>query len=213
MKITGLISVFFLLLTYTNVRSQDKPGFGRPDLDILRDRMTGEFSNDQQVKEDKSYPLMNLRLAQIWRNRKDGYWIYEEQAEANALRKPVWQRVYHLYLQDGKMLAARIYALPDAAKYAGAADNPALLDKVSAEMLISCNDCVIYFQKDSAGTYTGSTPGRDCYCNVKAAAFGKSEYAWQPEQVLCWNRAWNRAGRQIAGPEKGGYRYARVHLD
>ena len=69
------------------VSAQDYVKLDKSDLETLRNRMTGEFSSEQQAKDDSSYFHIILQMTPIWPNRKDGYWLYVEQAMASAQGK------------------------------------------------------------------------------------------------------------------------------
>ena len=209
---TILVGVF-LIACAIKVSAQDYVKLDKSDLETLRNRMTGEFSSEQQVKDDSSYFHIILKMTPIWPNRKDGYWLYVEQAMASAQGKPYRQRIYHLFQQDDLTLVSKVYEMPSPLQYAGAADDPAKLSGLTVDSLIDRKGCAIFLHKDRNGYFSGSTPGKECLSSLRGAAYATSEVVIQPEQMISWDRGWNASGKQVWGAVKGGYAFVRIHKD
>ena len=204
---------FCLIFCVPAVQAQDFMKLDKSDLQALSNRMSGEFSSEQQSKDDSSFFHITLKMTPIWPDRKDGYWLYIEQAMASAQDKPYRQRIYHLFQQDEWTLVSKVFEIPSPAKYIGSADAPAKLAGLTVDSLIDRKGCAIFLHKNKEGNYTGSTPGKECLSNLRGATYATSEVVIQPEQMISWDRGWNSSGKQVWGAVKGGYQFVRVHKD
>ena len=67
------------------------------ELKSLAQWMEGSYSTqNQHLKDTANYFDIRLQIIPIWKDKKDGYWFYVEQAVADYIDKPYRQRVYHL---------------------------------------------------------------------------------------------------------------------
>jgi len=81
------------------------------DLVKLAGFMAGSFSSSEQAAADTSYFDIRLRMAPIWSERKDGFWLYVEQAVATHEEKPYRQRVYHLTQLSPTIFESDVFTL------------------------------------------------------------------------------------------------------
>ena len=177
------------------------------DLEELRRRMTGFFTSEQQALSDSSYFNIHLHMTPVWQQRTDGYWLYVEQAMATAAQRPYRQRIYQLYLQDDTTLVSKVYEMPGALRFAGAWSNTAGLQKLTPDSLQARQGCAIYLKKNTAGDFTGSTPGNACLSSLRGAAYATSEVLIEKQGMNSWDRGWNKENVQVWGAVKGGYQF------
>jgi CpeT protein len=144
-------------------------------------------------------------MKQIWKNRKDGYWLYVEQAM--ALQKPYRQRIYHLYIKDDTTLVSKVYEIPQPLRFAGAHNNIDLLKTITVDSLIDRQGCGIFLHKNGDGNYVGSTPSKECLSTLRGAAYATSEVIIEKDKLLSWDRGWSAADKQMWGAVKGGYQF------
>lgn len=177
------------------------------DLLELKSRMQGTFTSELQAKSDSDYYNIHLHMFPIWERSEDGYWLYVEQAVASALKKPYRQRIYHLYRQDDYTLVSKVYEINAPLRFAGAHNNPDLLQGLSRDSLIDRQGCAIYLKKDKDGNFAGSTPGKECLSSLRGSAYATSEVVIHENKLVSWDRGWDKDDKQVWGAEKGGYQF------
>ena len=84
-----------------------------------------------------------------------------------------------------------------------------LMEQLSIDSMLIRPGCVIYFQRDSAGNFVGSTNGSACRNSEYTAMYASSEMFVSPRLVTVWDRGWDRYGKQVWGPRLGAYRFTR----
>ncbi|HRV80258.1 MAG TPA: chromophore lyase CpcT/CpeT, partial [Planctomycetota bacterium] len=105
---------------------QSAKGRQSSQLEHLAAAMTGTFSSAAQASVNPTYFPVQLVMHPIWTDRKDGHWLYVEQALETALDRPYRQRVYHVRT-SGAGFASEVYELPgDLARFVGAFRDPAV---------------------------------------------------------------------------------------
>ena len=180
------------------------------DLTELKNRMAGAFSSEAQSKTDTDYYNIQLHMAPIWTERKDGYWLYVEQAVAKALQRPYRQRIYHVYKQDDTTLVSKVFEINAPIRFAGAWSNMALLKDITVDSLIDRQGCAISLHKNNEGNFSGATPGKECLSSLRGAMYATSEVVIYSDKLVSWDRGWNKEGKQVWGAEKGGYHFIKV---
>lgn len=89
--------------------------------------MEGSYnSTEQHLKDTTNYFDIRLQIQPIWKNKKDGYWFYVEQAVADFIDKPYRQRVYHLSENADGKLTSVVYTFNDPLRFT---HHPELLEK------------------------------------------------------------------------------------
>lgn len=178
--------------------------------------LSGAFSSEEQHKADaENYFDIRLHMTPIWPHRSDGYWLYVEQARADAMDRPYRQRVYQLVQLGENEFESRVYELPgetpaDALKFAGAWKDPGKLQGVSSENLKLKAGCSIFLKRLPDGTFEGATRGNGCASTLRGAAYTTSEVKLAPDQMISWDRGWDKDGKQVWGAETGGYIFKRI---
>jgi CpeT protein len=201
----NIFCVLAALFFSVNLAAQQK--VNKKSLKQLKNRMEGSFNSNLQSKADTSYFDIHLNMKQIWKDRKDGYWLYVEQAIASALQKPYRQRIYHLYIQDDTTLVSKVYEMPQPLRFAGAHNNIDLLKSITVDSLIDRQGCGIFLHKNVDGNYVGSTPGKECLSSLRGATYATSEVIIEKDKLLSWDRGWNKEDKQMWGAVKGGYQF------
>jgi CpeT protein len=201
MKKLFFSSLFAILCIAVNAQQK----LGAKDLEELKGWMIGSFSSELQAKSDTDYYDIRLHMAQIWNDRKDGYWLYIEQAMSSNIRKPYRQRIYHLYQKDEKTFVSKVYELKNAPGFVGAWATPANFSSLSIDSLVDRQGCGISLQKNDRGEYVGSTPGKECLSQLRGATYATSEVVIDATKMVSWDRGWSKDDKQVWGAEKGGY--------
>ena len=196
-----------LILSVSAVWVNAQKKLNEKDLLELKGRMVGSFSSQEQSKKDSSYFDIRLHMAQVWNERKDGYWLYVEQAVAVQLKKPYRQRIYHVYLQDDSTIVSKVYEMKSPANFIGAWSNPSLLNVLTTDSLIDRQGCALYLHQNADGDYYGTTPGKDCLSSLRGATYATSEALIKKDRLLSWDRGWDATDKQKWGAVKGGYQF------
>jgi len=169
--------------------------------------MTGSFSSELQSLNDSDYYHISLHMAPVWSDRKDGYWLYVEQAMASAPEKPYRQRFYQVILKDENTIESKVFTINDPLRFTGAWQKPELLNNITPDSLELRTGCSILISKTAAGVYKGSTNGNSCPSNLRGAAYATSEVTINSKQMISWDRGFDTSGKQVWGAEKGGYHF------
>ncbi len=206
-------NAFFLFLlagwAIAPVFSQNQPVTNK-DLKQLAAIMAGEFSSEAQAQADSDYYHITLKMKPMWTRRKDGYWLYVEQAVASAPERPYRQRVYHVFKHDDSTLVSQVYEMQHPQAYIGAWKNPSLLTPLTPDSLIDREGCGIYLHKTGPAVFEGSTPEKACASSLRGASYASSDVTICADRLLSWDRGWNAEGKQVWGAEKGGYVFVKI---
>jgi hypothetical protein len=143
-------------------------------------------------------------MKKIWNDRKDGYWLYVEQAASQTKDKPYRQRIYHLFLEKGAIIS-EIYSIPEESKYVGGYKNPQLFDNLSPDSLSARTGCAVIIQRFDENTFIGSTVKKNCTSNLRGASYATTEVKITKDSMISWDRGFNDKDEQVWGAVKGGY--------
>lgn len=204
MKLSFLISGLLLLSQPLLAQKQ-----ASKDLLQLRNLMTGSFSTHAQSLADTTFQDINLEVRQIWTRRKDGFWLYVEQAAAASMGQPYRQRVYHLYVADDSTLVSQVFELKEPETYTGWWKEPRRFDSVKFQALSNKVGCEVYLRKTKTGSFTGATEGQDCLSTLRGASYATSEVVIGKKELHTWDRGWNADQQQVWGSRNGPYVFVR----
>ena len=201
-----------LLLLSTPALVLAQAAESKGSLEELTGFMVGSFSSGEQASQDPKHFLdIRLEVVRIWKERKDGVWLYVEQAAAESLAKPYRQRVYRLTLLPDGRFRSEIYSFKaDPLKHAGAWKQVAPLGVLSSEDLESRKGCAVLLMADGKGGYAGATHAQDCESVLRGAAYATTEVRVDGRGMVSWDRGYDSAGKQVWGATEGGYRFKRL---
>ena len=183
---------------------------GQKELVQLKTFMQGSFSSGQQAKSDTSFLPISLEMKQVWTKRKDGYWLYVEQAQIITPAKPYQQRMYHLYLQDDTILVSQVFEFKDPSIVVGWWKEPRRFDSLKFYALGSRIGCEVYLKKNKQGEFTGNTLGKECESTIKGASYATSEVIINKSGLRSWDRGWDADGKQVWGSINGPYIFKKI---
>ncbi len=177
------------------------------ELLMLGDLLTGSFSSAEQASSDSSYYPIALEMVRIASERRDGLWLYVEQALASRLgTAPYRQRIYRLHEPRPGIFHSDVYTLPgDPLRFAGAYEDSSLLEAIPLDSLTLREGCTIVLKKMSGRKFQGATDGKGCGSDLHGAAYATSVVSITPEQMVSWDRGFDEQGQQVWGAENGGY--------
>jgi hypothetical protein len=193
------ILISFYVLLHVSAIAQRTRG-----LEQLAYTMAGSYTNAEQSRADTSYFEIELEMVRVWPKRRDGAWLYVEQAMATEKAKPYRQRVYHLQEVNDSTYTSSIYTINGGEAWYGAYSDPVKLATLPIDSLVLLDGCTITLHR-RGDTYVGSTEGRKCPSTRAGAAYTTSEVTLHADRLASWDRGWNAAGKQAWGAEKGGY--------
>lgn len=204
------IALSIFLLFSVQVLFAQSQKVGSKDLKALFTIMSGTFSSEKQSIEDADFFHISLIMKPIWSEKKDGHWLYVEQAMATTLDTPYRQRVYHIYQYDDYTLVSKVYEIENQEEFAGKSHHPEALDKLTQEHLIDKEGCGIYLKKATKNRFEGSTKDKDCPSNLRGASYTTSSVILNKNGMTSWDQGWDAEGNQVWGAVKGGYRFDKV---
>jgi hypothetical protein len=199
-----------LVLSLLNVRATLANPLEDHDLVQLAAWLTGSFSSAEQSQADPEYFDIRLEMHRIWHDRTDGFWLYVEQARADALERPYRQRVYRLFRREDGDLESAVYELPgDPLQYVGAWKDRRPLAGLNPNDLVPKTGCSIVMRREGA-RFVGGTVGKGCASTRQGAAYTTSEITLEEGLLVSWDRGFDEKDQQVWGATRGGYRFHRI---
>lgn len=202
--------LFFTGLLFSFSMNLCAQKLGNRDLNQLKSFLQGNFSSEKQSATDTSFSTVSLHMKQVWPRRKDGYWLYVEQAMMQTPDKPYHQLMYHLYLQDDSTLVSQVFEFKDPAFVVGWWKEPKRFDSLKFFALSSRPGCEVYIRKNKKGQFVGSTEGYECISVLKGASYATSEVIIDNAGIRSWDRGWNADQQQVWGAVKGPYIFKKL---
>jgi len=179
------------------------------ELDVLQSMMTGSYDSSEQEAADSAYYNISLHMYPIWENRKDGKYLYVEQALASMQEKPYRQRVYKLEkTKDGK-LASYIYTLKSDSLFIGKWKDPSYFERFGLSVLDKRDGCEVILSKNQNG-YEGSTQADHCKSTLRGASYATSIVSMSENQITSWDQGFDDKGKQVWGATKGPYVFVKL---
>lgn len=199
-------SVFlFVLFSTISLDFSQSISLKQKDVKEVLSRMCGNFSTEAQSKSDTNFYNISLHMVQFWKNNKNGYWLYIEQALASDMNRPYRQRVYHLYLNNDSVIASTVYELKNVKQYIGAWKDLEKFKDFANDSLVMRQGCEILYHRNEDHTYSGSTPGIECLSSLRGALYSTSFVTLYEDKILIWDRGWNEEKQQVWGSTNGAY--------
>ncbi|MDX2247019.1 MAG: chromophore lyase CpcT/CpeT [Bacteroidia bacterium] len=200
----NILWLFVCSLILLSCRSSKSVSQSKPSLEQLATWMTGKFDSADQAAEDSNYYDITLNMSRIWPDRKDGYWLYVEQAVTAAVARPYRQRIYQLTTTpEGKYLS-KVFELNNPARFVNKNNEPAAFSTLTPDSLTERSGCVVTLLAQN-GTYAGATGEKTCESNLRGAAYATSKVTLFPDRMESWDQGFDAAGNQVWGATTGGY--------
>lgn len=195
----------FISLAVILFLSCEKQKTEADNLTTLSAWMTGSFSSAAQATSDSSFFDIRLEMCPIWPEKAGEHWLYVEQAAAAYLDRPYRQRVYRLVEQSDGVIRSEVYAIDNPLRFAGAWKTPEMFAGLTPDSLLERDGCAVLLERLNSHTFSGSTVEDHCGSTHRGATYATSEVTITPEQVISWDRGFNKEDEQVWGAVKGGY--------
>jgi len=170
--------------------------------------MCGYFSSKNHADTTTNKYIVDVRLhmVRIMKSKSD-YWLYVEQAYADDTLHPYRQRVYHMYMQDGKP-QDDIYRINKTIEplFIGAQRNVAMFDTLSTSNLEMKDGCGVFLHWDnSIKKFVGSTPPDFKSCSTiipgTSVRYMTSDVTFNEKFMTSWDRGYAGNGSWVMGPD------------
>jgi hypothetical protein len=205
MDIMKKLSLLFFIWFFSSASySQNKS-----DIELLLDWMCGSFNSGQQSLDDSDYYNVALEMHRIWNDRKDGYWIYVEQAISDTKQKPYRQRIYHL-VEDDEKIRSIVYTLKDEKKFVGGYNNPSVFDFLNYNEIELKEGCDVIISRKDETTFIGSTVDDNCPSRLSGATYATTKVVIKENVLISWDQGFNQNHEQVWGAVKGGYIFNKI---
>jgi len=179
------------------------------EIDILKDMMTGSYDSSKQEAADSSYFNISLHMYPIWKNRKDGKFLYVEQSLASMQDKPYRQRVYKLEKLKNGELVSSIYTLKNDSLFIGKWKELSYFDKFGLSILDLRDGCEVILNKNQSG-YDGSTKEDNCKSSLRGASYATSVVSMSSNEITSWDQGFDDKGKQVWGATKGPHIFIKL---
>ncbi len=195
--------LIFLVLILFGCGSQKNLTSLDPEVNALKNLMTGSFDSSSQANSDTSYFDISLHMYPIWQKTGEAY-IYVEQAVSAQQNKPYRQRIYKLS-KEGTQFISKVYTLQNEEDFIGKWRTPDFFDKYKPEeLLIEREGCAVYLRK-FGDSYIGKTQNTDCRSNLRGASYATSVVTVKSGQIESWDRGFDSQNKQVWGATNGAY--------
>jgi len=102
-----------------------------------------------------------------------------------------------------------IYTIPDEERFVRHWRHPDPLAELTPDSLIARPGCEILLRKVGSKVFSGSTVEDSCTNDWGGAAYATSEVMITENEIYSWDRGYDAEGKQVWGPERGGYVFKR----
>ncbi len=198
--------VIFPILIFMSCSTQKESA----DLKQLLSYMTGSYSGQTYLDGTFFTKKTRMQLVQIWKERKDGYWLYREQAGIMYLDKPSHQIIYHLTQIDESSFKIDEFDVKDRKKFVGEWKKSAPMDALTPEALIERKGCSIILKKKNDSAFIGSIVGKACADPEIDAGYVKTDVKITATNFYIWDRFFDANDKQIWGPENNGFTFTKI---
>ncbi|OIQ28159.1 MAG: hypothetical protein BM564_10560 [Bacteroidetes bacterium MedPE-SWsnd-G2] len=187
----------------TKVSTEDK------DLNRLFGMMQGSFNSEKQASADSTYYNIALHMYPIWKDQ--GNYLYVEQALASTPEKPYRQRVYEVKRLNDSTISSAIYTIPNDSLWIGKWKTIAAFDSISPKDISIKQGCEVLLRANTDGSFSGSTGEGTCKSTLFGSTYATSHVSIKPNQVMSWDRGFDKDGNYVWGAQKGGYIFNKIN--
>jgi CpeT protein len=168
--------------------------------------MQGNFSSEEQGKNDSDYFDIRLRMVPVWEKSADIFYLYVEQAMSTSLEKPYRQRFYKVEKVDDTHFVSHIYLVNNPARFTGKKPGDTIFNSITPDSLQLKDGCEVYLTFDEINkTFEGATNEKTCPSERSGATYATAKVHLNDTEMRSWDQGWSADGKQVWGATKGGY--------
>ncbi|GAA4271278.1 chromophore lyase CpcT/CpeT [Aquimarina gracilis] len=176
------------------------------ELNNLVNLVLGEFSNEEQAKNDASYAHLNLVNARIWKD-KPGYWVYSEVSDAKQDLYIYSQRIVNYKRLDSTSFISTSYIIDGAKDFESGWKDPNIFDELTMDDIEMRRGCEVYYKKKTSTIFSGKTDKGSCISSIKGIDYITSAFVVSKDKISVWTRGYDQKGKQVWGKIKGPFKY------
>jgi len=202
-----IIILLGVVLSSYNLYAQTK--LEKKDLEELKSRLEGNYDNNDQSKNDLSFPNAALHITEISLKGKhpEGYWLYVEQGQVSGAEIPERQYVLNLRKGDKTSLILDLYELNEPMRYAGGWTDKSVFAKLRLDSLTERKGCSITLTKNELGNFSGTTMGTDCRAVEDSTQYLIISFNIYNGMLVLSERRFDLSGKEISGAVKEPYKF------
>lgn len=203
-----IITLGALMLSACRTQSpnaEEKPVMVRDFVKILAGMMEGDYDNVAQANADSNFLKISLRMKRIWKENKEGIWLYVEQAMFDKQEKPYRQRIYQLSMVEGMTVKSEIYTLPNPEQYVGGWKNEKTFDVLSPSQISLKSGCGVNLTYNAKGFFSGATDAQSCPSEIRGASYATSDVWVDNTMLKALDMGFDKEGKQVWGSKFGHY--------
>lgn len=171
----------------------------------------GSYTTLEHAESDDRYGVVEAEIVRIWPDRKDGYWLYQEQAflgqtpdaiDMSNKDKPYLVRVIHSVEVEPGVVRRTPHRVKDQAAILGAWREETPLSALSPEDLepVQCSLTVTRIAEKYWTSKSESCPNAH-----RGASYALSLGVKHDGGYANWDRGFTDDGDHVWGPASGGY--------
>ena len=203
------ILTIFILVSCSSTKELPTPVTMVDNTETLQTMMTGSYDSSKQAEVDSAYFNISLHMYPIWEKRKDGKYLYVEQAVASMQDRPYRQRIYKLKQLDNGRIASYVFTLKQESLFIGKWKTPEYFDKFGLTLIDERVGCEVILEKTETG-YQGSTQEDNCGSTLRGASYATSVVSMSSDAITSWDQGFDKDGKQVWGAVKGPYVFEKL---
>jgi hypothetical protein len=169
-------------------------------LELLEAYLVGTWNTIPQKEGYGDSTPTRLRIARLWPERTDGYWLYWEYANPSDERQVTRQRIFR-FVRDGSTIRALMYRLPgNPASFAGEWRKERPFGSMKPDSLRELQGCAAVWDRPFEICFASGTPGETCPGDRPEIRNEHSEFFLGPSSLRAWITGKDAAGNQVDGP-------------
>ncbi len=171
--------------------------------------LSGEFSNEEQTKNDPGFALLHLNNSRIWEHKPD-YWLYSEVHDGKKIDQIYGQRIIKYERVDSFTFKSTNYQIRNAKDYRKGWKNKRIFNKLTMDSLEIRYGCEVYYEKNTSTIYSGKTNKNLCFSSTPRVEYITTNFVISKDKISIWNRGYDNKGKQVWGKITGPYKYRRI---
>jgi len=214
-KIYTIVSFVIIVIHMSSCKTKKMDGIRFDVIGSLQNMMTGSYDSSAQAAADSTYYNISLHMYPIWKDRRDGKYLYVEQALASMQDKPYRQRVYKLELLDDYSIASHVYTLKNDSLFIGKWKTPEIFDEYDLSLLDIREGCEVVLTKtdNTHFSYSGSTNKDHCKSTLRGAAYATSKVSMDSNKITSWDQGFDKDDKQVWGATEGPYIFIKYNKE